>query len=70
MIEVVEIQLLVAHCVSPIDMDGDVWIGAKFMPESVSVEPPEVGPFATQTNVTAGAATRPSIRLPRPLDRI
>jgi hypothetical protein len=70
MIEVVEIQLLVVHCVSPIDIDGDASIGAKFVPESVSVEPPEVGPFATQTSVTAGAATRPSICLPRPLDRI
>ena len=58
MIEVVEIQLLVAHCVSPIDIDGDVWIGAKLVPESVSVEPPVVGPFAGPRNVTAGAAHR------------
>jgi hypothetical protein len=70
MIDVVEIHLLVVHCVAPIDIDGDVSIGAKFVPESVSVEPPVVGPFATQTSVTAGAATRPSIGLPRPLDRI
>ena len=60
-IEVVEVQLLVAHCVAPIDIDGDVSIGAKLVPESVSVEPPVVGPLATRTNVTAGAATRPSI---------
>ena len=70
MIEVVEIQLLVAHCVAPIDIDGDVCIGAKLVPESVSVEPPVVGPLASRTDVTAGAATRPSICLPRPLGRI
>jgi hypothetical protein len=45
MIEVVEIQLLVVHCVAPIDIDGDVSIGAKFVPESVSVEPPVAGPL-------------------------
>ena len=60
-IEVVEVQLLVAHCVAPIDIDGDVSIGAKLVPETVSVEPPVVGPLASRTNVTAGAATRPSI---------
>ena len=70
MIDVVEVQLLVVHCVTPIDIDGDVSIRAKFVPETVSVEPPVVGPLATQTNVTAGAATRPSICLPRPLGRI
>ena len=61
MIDVVEVQLLVVHCVTPIDIDGDVSIRAKFVPETVSVEPPVVGPFASRTNVTAGAATRPSI---------
>ena len=59
--EVADIQLLVVHCVAPIDIDGDVSIGAKFVPESVSVEPPVVGPFASRANVTAGAAPRPSI---------
>ena len=61
MIEVVEIQLLDVHCVAPIDIDGDVSIGAKFVPESVSVEPPVVGPLASRADVTAGAAPRPSI---------
>jgi len=70
MIDVVEVQLLVVHCVAPIDIDGDVSIRAKFVPETVSVEPPVVGPLVSRTNVTAGAATRPSICLPRPLGRI
>jgi hypothetical protein len=55
MIEVVEIHLLSVHCVAPIDIDGDVSIGAKFVPESVSVEPPVVGPFAALTDVITGA---------------
>ena len=53
MIDVVEVQLLVVHCVAPIDIDGDVSIRAKFVPETVSVEPPVVGPLASRTNVTA-----------------
>ena len=57
-IAVVEIQLLVVHCVAPIDIDGDVSIRAKFVPETVSVEPPVVGPFAVPRNVTVGAAHR------------
>jgi hypothetical protein len=61
MIEVVEIQLLVVHCVAPIDIDGDASNSAKFMPDNVSVEPPPAGPFASRTNVSAGAAPRPSI---------
>ncbi len=61
MIEVVEIQLLVVHCVAPIDTDGDVSTGAKFVPESVSVEPPVAGPLASRANVTAGAAPSRSI---------
>ena len=60
-IDVVEIQMLVVHCVAPIDIDGDVLVGAKFVPASVSVEPPVVGPLASRANVTAGAAPRPSI---------
>ena len=43
MIEVVEIQLLVVHCVAPIDIDGDASNSAKFMPDNVSVEPPPAG---------------------------
>jgi hypothetical protein len=69
-IAVVDIHLVLLHCVAPIHAVGDVSVKPKFVPESVSVEPPVVGPFATQTSVTAGAATRPSICLPRPLDRI
>ena len=61
MIEVVEIQLLVVHCVAPIDIDGDVSIGAKFVPENVRIEPPVVGPFAKLTDVTTGAASRHEI---------
>jgi hypothetical protein len=55
-IEVVEIQLLVVHCVEPIDIDADVLAGPKFVPDNVRIEPPVVGPFAVQRNVTAGAA--------------
>jgi hypothetical protein len=53
--EVVEIQLLVVHCVAPIDIDGDVLVGTKFAPDKVSVEPPVAGPFAALTDVTTGA---------------
>ncbi len=56
MIEVVEIQLLVVHCVAPIDIDGDVSIGAKFVPASVSVEPPVVGPLLIVAEEANGSA--------------
>ena len=56
MIEVVEIHLLVVHCVAPIDIDGDVSIGAKFVPESVSVEPPVVGPLLIVAEEANGSA--------------
>jgi hypothetical protein len=56
MIEVVEIQLLVVHCVAPIDIDGDVSIGAKFVPESVSVEPPVAGPLTMVAEEANGSA--------------
>jgi hypothetical protein len=65
--EVVEIQLLVAHGVAPMDIDGDVSIGPKFVPDSVSVEPPVVGPFKVLALVSTGAAPYPPIC---PLDRI
>ena len=58
MIDVVEVQLLVVHCVTPIDIDGDVSIRAKFVPETVSVEPPVVGPLTGLSIVSTGAARR------------
>ena len=44
-IEVVVIQILTVHCVKPIDIDGDVSVGPKFVPDNMSVEPPVVGPL-------------------------
>jgi hypothetical protein len=63
-IEVVDVQLLVVHCAAPMEIDGDVSAGTKFMPDSESVAPPVVGPFGAlkgygypvPTNVTTGAA--------------
>jgi hypothetical protein len=51
---------LTVHCVKPIDIDidGDMSVGPKFVPDTMSVEPPVVGPFAGPRNVTAGAAHR------------
>ena len=59
-IEVVVLQLPLMHCVKPIDIniDGDMSVGPKFVPDTMSVEPPVVGPFAGPRNVTAGAAHR------------
>ena len=57
-IEVVVIQILTVHCVKPIDIDGDVSVGPKFVPDNMSVEPPVMGPFAVPRNVTVGAAHR------------
>ena len=60
MTEVVVVQLLVVHGVAPIDMDGDesVQVAPKLMPDTVSVEPPVVGPFAALGDVATGAAPR------------
>ncbi len=63
-IEVVDVQLLVVHCVAPMEIVGDVSAGTRFMPDSESVAPPVVGPFGAlkgygypvPTNVTTGAA--------------
>lgn len=55
-IDVVEIQMLVVHCVAPMDVVGDVPVGPKFEPDRVSREPPEVGPFVGRASVSTGAA--------------
>ncbi len=54
-IEVADLQLLVVHCVAPMEIVGDVSAGTKFVPDSESVAPPVVGPFEPLT-VTTGAA--------------
>ena len=54
MTEVAVVQLLVAHGVAPIDMDGVESVEPKFYPHSVCVEPPVVGPFAAIKDVTIG----------------
>ena len=58
MSEVVVTQLLVVHGVAPIDMDSDESVGPKLLPDTVSVEPPVVGPFAALGDVATGAAPR------------
>ena len=57
-IEVVEIHLLLEHCVAPIEIDGDGSISPMFMPDNVRIEPPRAGPLAAPTNDTTGAATQ------------
>jgi hypothetical protein len=54
--EVADIQLLVVHCAAPIESVGDVSAAPKFMPDTVSVEPPVVGPFTVPRDVKTGAA--------------
>ena len=55
-IEVADLQLLVVHGVAPMEMVGDVSVEPKFVPDSVSVAPPLVGPFSALQSVTTGAA--------------
>ena len=57
-IAVVDIQLVVLHCVVPIIAVGDVYVpvGPKFEPDRVSIEPPVVGPFGGRASVSTGAA--------------
>ncbi len=61
-IEVVDLQLrsqlLVAHCVAPMEIVEDVSAGPKLMPDSESVAPPVVGPFGALTSVNTGAANQ------------
>ncbi len=59
--EVVEIQLVVVHCVEPVDAVGDELIEPKFVPDIVSVEPPVVGPFTGLPVVTTAAARHPRL---------
>ena len=56
LIEVAATQLLVVHGVAPIDMDTVESVGPKLLPDTVSVEPPVVGPFAALGDVATGAA--------------
>ncbi len=56
--EVADTQLLVVHRVPLIDMDTVESVAPKLMPDTVSVEPPVVGPFAALGDVAAGAAPR------------
>ena len=58
MSEVVVTQLLVVHGVASIDMDTVESVGPKLLPDTVSVEPPVVGPFAALGDVATGAAPR------------
>ncbi len=58
MSEVVVTQLLVVHGVASIDMDTVESVGPKFLPDTVCVEPPVVGPFAAIKNVATGAVPR------------
>ena len=44
------------HCAAPIESVGDVSAVPKFMPDTVSVEPPVVGPFTVPRDVKTGAA--------------
>jgi hypothetical protein len=55
-IAVVDIQLVVLHCVASIHAVGDVSAGPKLMPNSV--EPPVVGPLTGLSIVSTGAARR------------
>ena len=55
-IAVVDIQLVVLHCVASIHAVGDVSAGPKLMPHSV--EPPVVGPLTGLSIVSTGAARR------------
>ncbi len=57
-IRVAVVQLSVVHGFAPIDMDAVESVEPKFMPDTVSVEPPVVGPFAAIKNVATGAAPR------------
>ena len=57
--EVTDTQLLVVHGVASIDMDTVESVGPKLLPDTVSVEPPVVGPFAALGDVATGAAPRP-----------
>jgi hypothetical protein len=44
------------HCAAPIESVGDMSAAPKFMPDTVSVEPPVVGPFTVPRDVKTGAA--------------
>ena len=61
-IDVVVIQLrplpdpIPMHCAAPIEIVGDVSAVPKFMPDTVSVAPPVVGPFTVPRDVKTGAA--------------
>ena len=58
--EVVDIQLVVVHCVAPVHAIGDESSGPRFVPDIVSVEPPVVGPFPGLPVVSRGAARHQS----------
>ena len=58
--EVVDIQLVVVHCVEPVHAVIDESSGPRFVPDIVSVEPPVVGPFPGLPVVGRGAARHPS----------
>ncbi len=60
-IEVADLQLLMVHCVTPMEIVGDVSAGPKFVPDSVSVAPPVVGPLTGRVNVIEGAVSGPFI---------
>ena len=59
-IAVVDIQLVLLHCVAPIIAVGDVSVsvGPKLVPDIVSVGPPVVGPLTGLSIVSTGAARR------------